>query len=49
MQNGNLSCNATNCTHNFGCQCKAGAINVGGRSAVEISGTTRYKSSKHKM
>ena len=40
MQNGNLSCNATNCTHNFGCQCKAGAINVGGRNAVEISGTT---------
>ena len=26
---GNLSCLATNCTHNFGCKCKAGGIHIG--------------------
>lgn len=40
MQGGNLNCNATNCTHNFNNECKAGAINVSGRSAVESSETT---------
>lgn len=40
MQGGSLNCNVTNCLHNFNCECKAGAINVGGRSAVETSETT---------
>lgn len=40
MQDGSLNCNATNCLHNFNFECKAGAINVDGRSAVETSGTT---------
>ena len=40
MQGGGLSCNATNCSHNFDRQCKAGAINVGGQSAVQTSDTT---------
>ena len=40
MKSGGLSCDATNCTHNFNYQCKAGAINISGQSAVENSGTT---------
>lgn len=40
MQSGSLNCNATNCEHNFNCECKAGAINISGRSAVESVGTT---------
>lgn len=40
MQSENLSCNATNCTHNFSRECKAGAINVGGQGAMSSSGTT---------
>lgn len=40
MQGGSLNCSATNCAHNSNCQCKAGAINVGGRSATSTSGTT---------
>ena len=40
MQGGSLNCNATNCVHNFNYECKAGAINVSGNSAVETSGTT---------
>lgn len=35
-----LNCNATNCGHNFNGECKAGAINVGGRGAQTTSGTT---------
>ena len=33
MQDGNLNCSATNCSHNFGYKCKAGAIDVSGGSA----------------
>ena len=40
MQGSNLTCNATNCAHNHDRECKAGAINVGGRSAVSTDGTT---------
>lgn len=39
MQGGNLKCNATNCLHNKERECKAGAINVTGHSAVTIEGT----------
>ncbi len=39
MQNGNLKCNATNCAHNESCECRAGAIEVGGREAVTTSET----------
>ncbi|WP_455537771.1 DUF1540 domain-containing protein [Terrisporobacter sp.] len=39
MQGGDLNCNATNCSHNFDRQCKAGSINVGGQNAMSISGT----------
>lgn len=40
MQGGGLNCNATNCTHNFNSQCKAGAINISGQSALESLETT---------
>ncbi|MCC3868860.1 DUF1540 domain-containing protein [Terrisporobacter mayombei] len=40
MQSGDLSCNVTNCAHNFGYECKAGAINIGGGGAVENIETT---------
>ena len=40
MKSGGLSCDATNCKHNFNYQCKAGAINISGQSAVENVGTT---------
>lgn len=40
MQGTGLNCNATNCTHNFDNQCKAGAINIGGSSATQPSSTT---------
>ena len=33
MQGRGLSCNATNCSHNFCYKCKAGAIDVSGGSA----------------
>ena len=33
MQDGSLNCSATNCSHNFGYKCKAGAIDVSGGSA----------------
>lgn len=39
MQNGNLKCNATNCAHNESYECRAGAIEVGGRQAVITSET----------
>lgn len=39
MQGGSLNCNATNCVHNFNYECKAGAINVSGQSAMSTSGT----------
>ena len=39
MQNGKLKCNATNCAHNESCECRAGAIEVGGREAVTTSET----------
>ena len=40
MLGGTLNCNATNCVHNLDCECKAGAINISGQSAVSTSGTT---------
>ena len=40
MQSKSLNCDATNCTHNFNHECKAGAINISGYSARETSGTT---------
>lgn len=40
MQDGMLNCSATNCTHNFNSQCKAGAINISGQSALKSGETT---------
>ena len=39
MPGGNLNCSATNCSHNFGNKCKAGAINVNGSGALGAQGT----------
>ena len=39
MPEKNLNCFATNCAHNEYCECKAGAIRVGGREAVSTGDT----------
>lgn len=40
MNCGNLKCDSTNCFYNSSHECKAGAINVSGQSAMSTSGTT---------
>ena len=40
MQKGNLKCNATDCAYNQNYECKAGRIQVSGRGAVSVEGTS---------